>query len=173
MNIPVTVQGFCQCWPGSTFGADRGSNRAPNNTGRILGRSENRRHVKKIDGAPEEIRTPDPQIRSLPVRQHSRRSKIVNGRASRDLTWVAVLAIDPRSQLSHRTPPPPSPILRCDFPPAASTALPRAKFPANRGTAKSPRKRCVLKGLKLGCGDPQQTPPQTFADSNFVEFVGV
>ena len=34
-------------------------------SGRILGRSENRRHVKKIDGAPEEIRTPDPQIRSL------------------------------------------------------------------------------------------------------------
>jgi hypothetical protein len=24
MNIPVTIQGSCQYWPGSTFGADRG-----------------------------------------------------------------------------------------------------------------------------------------------------
>jgi hypothetical protein len=39
-----------------------------------------------LNGAPEEIRTPDPQIRSLSVRQRSRRTKIVNGRASRDLT---------------------------------------------------------------------------------------
>ena len=31
--------------------------------------------------------------------------------------------------------------------------LPRAKFPGRLGTAKSPGKRCVLKGLKLGCGD--------------------
>jgi len=31
MNIPVMVQGIRRCWPGSTFGADQGSNRAPNN----------------------------------------------------------------------------------------------------------------------------------------------
>jgi hypothetical protein len=32
MNIPEMVQPIRQCWPGSTLGADRGSNRAPNNT---------------------------------------------------------------------------------------------------------------------------------------------
>jgi hypothetical protein len=31
MKIPVMVQGIRQCWPGSTFGADRGANRAPIN----------------------------------------------------------------------------------------------------------------------------------------------
>jgi hypothetical protein len=31
MNIPVMVQEIRRCWPGSTFRADRGSNRAPNN----------------------------------------------------------------------------------------------------------------------------------------------
>ena len=31
MSIPVMVQGIGRCWAGSTFGADRGSNRTPNN----------------------------------------------------------------------------------------------------------------------------------------------
>src|SRR5215831_6697281 len=45
-----------------------------------------------------------------------------------------------------------APLLRCDFPPAASTTLPRAEFATDLPAAKSPRKRCVLKGLVLGCG---------------------
>ncbi len=31
MNNPARVQGIRRCWPGSTFGADRGSKGAPNN----------------------------------------------------------------------------------------------------------------------------------------------
>jgi len=32
MNILAMVQGLRQCWPGSTLGADRGANCAPNNS---------------------------------------------------------------------------------------------------------------------------------------------
>jgi hypothetical protein len=39
------------------------------------------------------------------------------------------------------------------FPPAASTTLPRTTFQALIRAAKSPRKRCVFKGLMSGCGD--------------------
>jgi len=31
MNLPLMVQELRQSWPGSSFGADRGANRAPNN----------------------------------------------------------------------------------------------------------------------------------------------
>jgi len=46
----------------------------------------------------------------------------------------------------------PSRFLRCDFPPATSTTLPRPKFRARSGTAKGPRKRNVFDGLLFGCG---------------------
>jgi hypothetical protein len=42
----------------------------------------------------------------------------------------------------------PSRFLRCDFPPATSTTLPRPKFRARSGTAKSPRKRNVFVWLR-------------------------
>jgi len=42
---------------------------------------------------------------------------------------------------------------RCDFPPVASTTLPRTKFRLKFGQQKSPRKHHVFKGLELGCGD--------------------
>ena len=71
----------------------------------------------------------------------------VNGPRSGDLTRVAALAIDLQSQLSHCA----QPILRCDFPPAASTTLPRTKFPRKIRTVKNPRKRSVFKGFLFGC----------------------
>jgi hypothetical protein len=58
-------------------------------------------------GAPEEIRTSDPQIRSLTVKQRSRRSKDRERPRRADLTRIAALDIDLRSQLSHRAPLPP------------------------------------------------------------------
>jgi hypothetical protein len=54
-------------------------------------------------------------------------------------------------------------ISRCDFPPAASTTLPRKRFRAKFQATKSPRKRYVFNGLLSGCGDTQPPIP-TFAD---------
>jgi hypothetical protein len=62
----------------------------------------------------------------------------------RILGRLSVLGITPRLAPS---------ILRCRFRPAASTTLPRTKFLAKIRAAKSPRKRCVFKGLMSGCGD--------------------
>jgi len=56
------------------------------------------------------------------------------------------------SQLSHYVAPNPADF-RCDFPPVASTTLPRTKFRLKIRAAKSSRKHHVFKGLELGCGD--------------------
>jgi len=88
------------------------------------------------NGAPEEIRTPDPQIRSSTVRQRSRRSKY-RGRLHEplaDVSWA--LAIDLRSQLSHRGLSALA-VFTLRLSSWRSTALPRAKFLVKFGAAKA------------------------------------
>jgi hypothetical protein len=94
--------------------------------------------------APETIRTSAPQIRSLIVKPLQPATAVIG--PLRRPSCISLITIESARRAC------PSSILRCDFPPAASTALSRRKFGAKFFENNGHRKRCVLKGLRLGCG---------------------
>jgi len=66
MNFPATSQWGRQLWPGSTFGADRGSNRAPNDN-----RLRSTLHRSFVPEGRHSQRPPDQgRIRASPKRDH-------------------------------------------------------------------------------------------------------
>jgi hypothetical protein len=135
--------------------------REPYRIRRVQSSGENRA-IRRRTGGPCRLEVRNPNQKSLPVLGSiantfaQRTGGCGEAGGAREIRTVGAIYLCLSARPDHNrviTSQPTRPVLRCDFPSAASTTLPRTTFQVLIRTAKNPRKRFVFKGLMTGCGD--------------------